>query len=182
MAFPAYPPGLGRCTPDLRGFPIVGLPPVRKLPVRIPPSFAASSKTRSGPCGSSDSSSHRSVRRLPDVPTPPSELPLLWFSKERPSTDISNLRPVPVSTSRKRGYLRRCAAKRNTPSAPVVPPDSDGLLRMLPCRFVAPCYRPWGSSCFQRGLLFPVFPRCLVPRAFPRLAPHTLRSVPLRSS
>lgn len=182
MAFPAYPLGLGRCTPDLRGFPIVGLPPVSKLPARIPLSFAASSKTRSGPRGSSELPSHRSVRRLPDVPTPPSELPLLWFSKERPSTDINNLRPVPVSTSRKRGDLRRCAAKRNTPSVLVVPPDYDGLLRMLPYRFIAPCYRPWGSSCFQCGLLFPVFPRCSVLRAFPRLAPHTLRSVSLRTS
>jgi len=106
----------------------------------------------------------------------------LWFSKERPSTDINNLRPVPVSTSRKRGDLRRCAAKRNTPSVLVVPPDFDGLLRMLPCRFIAPCYRPWGSSCFQRGLPSPVFPRDSVLRAFPRLAPHTLRSFSLRSS
>jgi len=182
LAFPAYPLGLERCTPGLRGFPIVGLPPVSKLPARIPLSFAASSKTRSGPCGSSELPFHRSVRRLPDVPTPPSELPLLWFSKERPSTDINNLRPVPVSASRKRGDLRRCAAKRNTPSALVVLPDYDGLLRMLPYRFVAPCYRPWGSSCFQCGLLFSVSPRCPVLHAFPRLAPHTLRSFSLRNS
>ena len=182
MAFPAYPLGLRRYTPDLRGLPVFRVPPVSKLPARIPLSFTAPSKTRSGPCGSSELSSHRSVRRLPDVLTPPSELPLLWFSKERPSTDISNLRPVPVSTSRKRGDLRCYAAKRNTPSALVVLPDCDGLLRMLPCRFVAPCYRPWGSGCFQRDLLSTAFPRHPVLRAFPRPAPHTLRSFPLRSS
>ena len=182
FGFSCIPPWPWRCTPDLRGLPVFNVPPVSKLPARIPLSFTASSKTRSGPCGSSELPFHRSVRRLPDVPTPSSELPLLWFSKERPSTDINNLRPVPVSVSRKRGDLRRCAAKRNTPSALVVLPDCDGLLRMLPYRFVAPCYRPWGSSCFQRGLLFPASPRHPVLRAFPRLAPHTLRSVPLRSS
>jgi len=126
--------------------------------------------------------SHPSALKLHDVLVHPSELPLVWFSKERPSTDINNLRPVPISTSRKRGNLRRCAAKRNTPSVLVVLPDFDGLLRMLPCRFIAPCYRSWGSSCFQCGLPFTVFPRQAVLRAFPRLAPHTLRSFSLRSS
>jgi hypothetical protein len=182
LAFPTYLLGLERRTLDLRGVPLFSVPPVSKLPARIPLSFAAPSKTRTGSCGSSDLPSHRSARRLPDVAAHPSELPLLWFSKERPSTDINNLRPVPISTSRKRDDLRRCAAKRNTPSILVVPPDYDGLLRMLPCRFVAPCYRSWGSSCFQRGLPFAVFPRRLVLHAFPRLAPHTLRSFSLRSS
>lgn len=182
FGFSCIPPWPWRCTPDLRGFPVFSVPPVSKLPARIPLSFAASSKTRSGPRGSSEVPHHRFVRRPNDVPTPPSELPLLWFSKERPSTDISNLRPVPVFISRERFNLRCCAAKRNTPSALVVPPDSDGLLRMLPCRFVAPCYRPWGSSSFQFGLPSPVLPRQSVLRTFPILAPHTLRSVSLRSS
>jgi hypothetical protein len=31
----------------------------------------------------------------------------------------------------------------------VVPPDFDGLLRSTPCRFVAPCNRPWGSPRFR---------------------------------
>jgi hypothetical protein len=92
------------------------------------------------------------------------------------------MRPVPTSTSRKRVGHRRCAAKRNTPSVLVVLPDFDGLLRILPCRFVSPCYRSWGSSCFQSSLPFAVFPRQAVLRTFPRLAPHTLRSFPLRSS
>jgi len=34
-------------------------------------------------------------------------------------------------------------------SVHVVPPDFDGLLYSLFCRFVAPCSRPWGSPCFR---------------------------------
>lgn len=97
MAFPTYLLGLERRTLDLRGLPLFSVPPVSKLPVRIPLSFAAPSKTRTGSCGSSDLPSHRSARRLPDVAAHPSELPLLWFSKDRPSADIHIPRPVPVS-------------------------------------------------------------------------------------
>jgi hypothetical protein len=58
-------------------------------------------------------------------------------------------------------------------SALVVPPDFGGLLRVMPCRFVAPCYRPWGSPRFP--LAFPEVcsrsPKALYPfKAFPSLA------------
>jgi hypothetical protein len=73
--------------------------PSKNLLVRDPLSFASSSKTRSGLCGSSVLNQHRPVRRL-SVPTIPVKLPLLWFSKDRPSTDINFMRPVPTSHSK----------------------------------------------------------------------------------
>ena len=78
--------------------------------------------------------------------------------------------------------LRRLVAKRVAPSVLAVPPGFDGLLRMLPHRFVAPCSQPWGSRRFQYSLPSSAFLRLLVPCAFPALAPHTLRSVSLYSS
>ena len=77
---------------------MVGVLPVNSLPARDPPSFASSSKTRPGSCGlmvrahvwlSEDS---RTLNRS-------AKLPLLWFSKDCPSADISFMRPVPVSHS-----------------------------------------------------------------------------------
>jgi len=41
------------------------------------------------------------------------------------------------------------SARPPAPSALVVPPDFDGLLRALPCGLVASRSRPWGSSRFQ---------------------------------
>ena len=108
-----------------------------------------------------------------------SELPLMWFSKERPSADTCYPRPVPTSP---RGCLRSSVAKHSTSSAHVVPPDFDGLLRELLCRFVAPCSQPWGSSRFRRGLPPAVSPQLSVFHAFPWLAPHTLQSFPLPGS
>jgi len=111
----------------------------------------------------------------------PSELTLMWISKEHPSTDINCLRPVPVFLPRE-SDLRSCAAKRRTPSVSAVPPGYDGLLRKLPCKFVSPCSQPWGSSCFVCGLPPAVLPRPSVLRELPELAPHTLQSFPLADS
>jgi hypothetical protein len=111
----------------------------------------------------------------------PSELTLMWISKEHPSTDINYLRPVPVFLPRE-SDLRFCAAKRRTPSVCAVPPGFDGLLRKLPCKFISPCSQPWGSSCFVCGLPSAVLPRPLVLRELLELAPHTLQSFPLADS
>ena len=121
-----------------------------------------------------------SVRKHPLL-TISVKLPLLWFSKDCPSADFSFVRPVPVCHSRMT-RLRPRIAKCETPSARVVPPNSDGLLRTLPGRFVAPYCQPWGSSRFLPSLPSTASLRSLVPCAFPALAPHTLRSLPLRNS
>jgi len=123
---------------------------------------------------------HRSVRKHPLL-TISVKLPLLWFSKDCPSADFSFVRPVQVRHSRMT-RLRSRIAKCETSSARVVPPNSDGLLRTLPCRFIAPYCQPWGSSRFRQSLPSPALLRRLVPCAFPALAPHTLRSLPLRNS
>lgn len=111
----------------------------------------------------------------------PSELTLMWISKEHPSTDINCLRPVPVFLPRE-SHLRSNAAKRRTPSVSAVPPGYDGLLRKLLCRFISPCSQSWGSSCFVCGLPSAVLPRPLVLRELLELAPHTLQSFPLADS
>jgi len=123
---------------------------------------------------------HRSVRKRPSL-TISVKLPLLWFSKDCPSADFSFVRPVQVRHSRM-AHLRSRIAKCRTPSARVVPPNSDGLLRTLPCRFIAPYCQPWGSSRFQPSLPSAASLRPLVPCAFPALAPHTLRSLPPHNS
>jgi len=48
--------------------------------------------------------------------------------------------------------LRPGAATSRTRSALAVPPGSDGFLRAMPRRSVAPCCRPWGSSRFRLQL------------------------------
>ena len=73
--------------------------PGKYLLVRDPLSFASSSKTRSGLCGFPVLNQHRPVRRL-SVPTIPVKLPLLWFSKDRPSADFNLMRPVPANQSK----------------------------------------------------------------------------------
>jgi hypothetical protein len=47
------------------------------------------------------------------------------------------------------GYPGPGIATSRARSVLTVPPGSDGLLRASPCRFVAPCYRPWGSPGFE---------------------------------
>ena len=111
----------------------------------------------------------------------PSELTLLWISKEHPSIDIDCLRPVLAFLPRE-SDLRPNAAKRRTPSVSAVPPGYDGLLRKLPCRFISPCSQSWGSSCFVCGLPSTVLPRQSVLRELPELAPHTLQSFSLADS
>jgi len=45
--------------------------------------------------------------------------------------------------------LRLGVATPRTRSVLAVPPGFDGFLRASPCRFVAPCSRPWGSLRFR---------------------------------
>jgi len=110
------------------------------------------------------------------------KLPLVWFSKERPSAVF--LPPVsgPSHPLAKGGDLRHLTAKSNAPSVLAVPPGFDGLLHSWPRRFVSPCFRPWGSSRFQPNLPLAALLRRLVPCVFLRPAYRTLRSVSLRDS
>jgi len=80
--------------------------------------------------------------------------------------------PLPVCLPKKT-HLRSKDATPQTCSAPVVLPDFGGLLHAMPRKFVAPCFRPWGSPCFP--LTLPKqssrFPKALYPfKAFPSLA------------
>ena len=86
-----------------------------------------------------------------------------------PLCRFSRLRPVLLPIS-KDGLLRPNAAKRRTPSAFAVPPGSDGLLRMRTCKFIAPCFRPWGSSGFVFGLARDAFPLRSLLQSFLTLA------------
>jgi hypothetical protein len=45
--------------------------------------------------------------------------------------------------------IRRGFACSHARSVLAVPPGFDGFLRTAPCRFVAPCSRPWGSPRFR---------------------------------
>jgi hypothetical protein len=101
--------------------------------------------------------------------------PLLGFIKDRPSASTDVVRPLP---NEPRPVLRPEVAKLRTRSALAVLPDYGGLLRSTPCRFVAPCIRPWGSPSFRSA-------PCPVPEgtgwgARLPLWRSTLRSVPLR--
>ena len=121
----------------------------------------------------------------PDPKVLPSALwtPLLGFIKDRPSASTDVVRSLPGGP---RPALWSVVATLRTRSALAVLPDFGGLLRSTPCRFVAPCIRPWGSPSFRSapalpegtgwGLAFPcgaspfeVFPsaagRCASPHA-----------------
>jgi hypothetical protein len=75
---------------------------------------------------------------------------LSWDSfKDYPSINTNNRRPLPDWP---RPFLRRMGANPSTCSVLVVPPDSDGLLRWLPCRPIASCSRSWGSPRFRFSL------------------------------
>jgi len=63
----------------------------------------------------------------------------------------SIVRPLPICP--KTSLWSEVATPR-TRSVLAVPPGFDGFLRSMACRFVAPCFRPWGP---------PSFPRCLPP-------------------
>ena len=111
-----------------------------------------------------------------------SELPLLWFSKERPSAVFLPSVSGPSRPLVKENDLRHLTAKSNTSSVPAVPPGFAGLLHSWPCRFVSPYFRPWGSGRFQPNLPRAALLRRLVPCVFLRPAYRTLRSVSLRDS
>jgi len=99
--------------------------------------------------------------------------PLLGLSKDRPSVDMSFSRPLPdcaptlrsLTASvdprkrRSRAILRPEAAMPPTRSTLAISRGFGGLLRLEPCRFVAPCSRPWGSPGF-RTVSLPVPARC----------------------
>ena len=110
------------------------------------------------------------------------ELPLVWFSKERPSAVFLPSVSGPSRPLVKENDLRHLTAKSNTSSVPAVPPGFDGLLHSWPCRFVSPYFRPWGSGRFQPNLPRAALLRRLVPCVFLRPAYRTLRSVSLRDS
>jgi hypothetical protein len=95
-------------------------------------------KTRTGSRGPSQSGCPKAAF--------PVGTPLMGFIKDRPSTDINTLRPLPVEP---KPDLRPEAATPQACSVLAVSHDSDGLRRKVPRRFVAPCCRPWGSPCFQ---------------------------------
>ena len=124
------------------------------------------------------------MRGLPFGPSRSPAAPLNFLSCGFPKNAPPLTYTVRVLSrlSLERAFLRLCAAKHRAPSVHVVPPDFDGFLRELRCRFVSSCSQPWGSSCFCRGLPPPVFPQQLVLHAFLRLAPHTLQSFSLSDS
>jgi hypothetical protein len=72
----------------------------------------------------------------------------LGVPKDRPSTDVKTNRPLPAALPKMRS-LRREGATPHARAAPVVSHDFDGLLRLAPCRSVAPCNRSWGSPRFR---------------------------------
>ena len=110
------------------------------------------------------------------------KLPLLWFSKERPSAVLSPFASGLCPHLREETDNRYLTAKSNTSSVHVVLPDCDGLLRKWLCRFVAPYFQPWGSGRFQHNLPPAALLQPSVPCAFPRPAYRTLRSLSLRNS
>lgn len=114
-------------------------------------SFTSSSETRSGSCGSSGLQLARLIFRSVPLPTVPLNFLSCGFPKNAPPLTYT-ARVLSRSTP-ERVFLRLCAAKHKAPSVHVVPPDFDGLLRELRCRFVSSCSQPWGSVCFCRGLL-----------------------------
>ena len=110
------------------------------------------------------------------------KLPLLWFSKEHPSTVFLPFASGPNHHLREESDHRRLTAMSNTSSTLAVPPGFDGLLRKWPRRFVSPYIRPWGSNRFQPNLPSSASLRREVPWVFPWFAYRTLRSFPLPGS
>jgi hypothetical protein len=71
---------------------------------------------------------------------------LSWgsFKTAPPLTQVSCVHSRPI---RRPPFDLKCHSQ--VCSALVVPPDFDGLLRSIPCRFIAPCCQPWGSPCSE---------------------------------
>ena len=151
MAFVACPLDFLRCALSLRGFPVSGAA-CSFLHICDPLSFPSSSKTRSGPSGSFV------LLQLPRCLATPMRFRMsdrtssLVVFQRSPLRRCLRIRPVPRFVPED-CPLRSNTAKCSTPSAFAVPPGSDGLLRMRPCRFIAPCTRPWGSSGFASSLV-----------------------------
>ena len=124
---------------------------------------------------------HRSVQRHPDV-EPSNQTSSLVVFQRTPLRRHSPFASCPGPSLFRDTDPRRMATRPNTPSVLVVLPDFDGLLRKWLCRFVAPYNQPWGSSRFHHNLPHTALLRRSVPRAFPWLAYHTLRSISLCNS
>jgi len=106
----------------------------------------------------------------------------LGVPKDRPSAVQSALRPLQAQIP-KEVHSRHEAAKPHTRAVLVVSHELDGLLRITPCRFVAPCCRLWGSPRFR--VLPPGSPMQASVHTAGSTLPlwrRTLRSVPLDNS
>lgn len=116
-------------SPGRRRPPPPELPPWRAVALCV--AAASTSVTRRSMRG----------RRAASVETDRPQAPLMGFFKDRPSADETcestpGCPGLGIATSPARSVL-------------AVPPSFDGFLLTGPCRFVAPCMRPWGSSGFQ---------------------------------
>ena len=151
MAFVACPLDFLRCALSLRGLPVSGAA-CSFLHICDPLSFPPSSKTRSGPSGSFVLLQSPQCLAAPLRFRMSNRTSSLVVFQRSPLRRFLRIRPVPLSVL-KDCPLRSDTAKCPTPSVFAVPPGSDGLLRMRPCRFIAPCTRPWGSSGFAPGLV-----------------------------
>jgi hypothetical protein len=101
---------------------------------------------------------------------PKSWTPLMGFIKDRPSTD-KHCVSTPSKTPKSSTFGLSCQTQ--TCSALAVSRDFSGLLHAVPCRFIAPYNRPWGSPCFQQQQIrrpANAFPNGALPyEAFPSL-------------
>jgi hypothetical protein len=146
LAFPAQPPAFARVCAGFRGSsPGRASSPNRLIGTALV-TFASPSKTLSGPCGPFPSVICFSAEALSRPTVGPDSSHRV--SKDRPSTVQSNKRQLSELLPKK-GSLWCEAAKPPTCSILVVSHHRDGLLRLKPHRFIAPCCRPWGSLRFR---------------------------------
>jgi hypothetical protein len=131
--------------------------------------LASLKKTRTGsrgPVPDSDSAGPESLA----LSQPKSWTPLMGFIKDRPSTEKHC-----VSTPSKspKSFAFGLSCQTQTRSALAVSHDFSGLLHAVPCRFIAPYNRPWGSPCFEHQQIrrpANAFPNGVLPyEAFPSL-------------
>lgn len=131
--------------------------------------LASLKKTRTGsrgPVPDSDSTGPESLA----LSQPKSWTPLMGFIKDRPSTD-KHCVSTPSKTPKSSTFGLSCQTQ--TRSALAVSRDFSGLLHAVPCRFIAPYNRPWGSPCFEHQQIrrpANAFPNGALPyEAFPSL-------------
>jgi len=107
----------------------------------------------------------RRVRAVRPIATSQHDSTLRWVvccRRSRPDSSLGVVQRSPLRRHQLRAstpgfdgsqasylHLRPGNANSRTRSVPAVPPGSDGLLCAVPCRSVAPCSRPWGSSRFR---------------------------------